>query len=532
VKFVARLRKLTLTLGERLWRNARNREMAAPVDSSQWLNGQSRQDMQNVLMQDGKHTPVECPDLSYSLGFLVGRELEWVPDHFVPVSFACPLYAHPNASVAVSSLEGNAVAVIGEVIHPDHPQVNQSGIAAALVRSVGNRQAEIDKLVGRFVIIDSDRRRGLTIQSDAIGMRSVYFGQRCDDRTIAASAAKLVSRACHGGNNSKRSGAFRLGYPGIQTPYLGVLRLPPNSLLELDSGALRRFFPIEPIDACTINESLDFALSQAHRVVSGAMKRKPILLSLTAGLDSRTTLAATRGLWPGLTFFTYRGSDLASHGRDILVASDIARTLGLRHLKLDYAELIPDPWVIAAIKDNSFGSHQHKLACAYHRYFGGHRLVHVRTNLMELARSNLYGYHDAKPEFSGGPATAHKMAQFYALAGKLKPSDRHVAAFEQYCALTKINDALNFANAWDLYFVEHRMGAWHSGIVAESDVAFDTIIAFNSRNIIRRFMGVPQETRFMSESLRQHLKRLMPEIAQIPINPKVYPDKSTTGLRL
>jgi hypothetical protein len=117
------------------------------------------------------------------------------------------------------------------------------------------------------------------------------------------------------------------------------------------------------------------------------------------------------------------------------------------------------------------------------------------------------------------------MAQFYAFAGRLKFVRRHVAAFEQYFALTKFTEALTFANAWDLYFVEHRMGAWHSGIVAESDVAFDTIVAFNSRNIIRRLMGVPQQTRLNSESLRERLKKLLPEIAQIPINPRVYPPR-------
>jgi hypothetical protein len=73
------------------------------------------------------------------------------------------------------------------------------------------------------------------------------------------------------------------------------------------------------------------------------------------------------------------------------------------------------------------------------------------------------------------------------------------------------------------------MGAWHSGVVAESDVAFDTIIAFNSRNIIKRFMGVPQQTRFRSESLHERLQRLLPEIAQIPINPRVYPSKPAAG---
>lgn len=460
-------------------------------------------------------------DLRYSLGFLVGRELDWVPAHFVPVPFVCPLHVHPNASVAVSSSDDDAVAVIGEAIHPDHPEMSQSNVAALLLRRTDSRQAEIDKLVGRFAIIDYDRRRGLAIQSDAIGMRGVFFGRR-DGRTIAASSASLAAQSCDVGAARRRGVRAKWGYPGIQTPFAGISRLPPNSSLELDSGAVRRFFPLEPIEPSNLIQSWDYAFSQAHQAVCGALNRRPVLLSLSAGLDTRTSLAATRGIWPKLTFFTYHGGRSPLHQLDVLVASDIARSLGLRHLVVDYCDLAPDPSVMEAIGHNTFASHSHQLACAYHRHFGPHKFLHFRTNLLELTRSNLYHKNDARPEFTGGPATAQQMAGFYAFAAGFPINDQLVAAFAEYHALTDFSQALRFANAWDLFFVEHRMGAWHAGLVAESDVAFETLIAFNSRNIIRRFMGVPQKIRSRSGFLRGHLKKLLPEIAHIPINPRAY----------
>lgn len=461
-------------------------------------------------------------DLRYSLGFLVGTAaIDWVPAHFVPVTFPCPLHVHPNSSVTVSHSEGNAIAIIGEAIHPDHPEMTRNDVATLLLRSTDNRQAEIDKLAGRFAIIDFDRRGGVSIQSDAIGMRSVYFARR-NGRTVAASSARLASRACGEEGGLDARARFKLGYPGIRTPYAGLLRLPPNSSLDLDSGTVRRFFPLEPIEPSTMEQSWDYAIYRAHQVVSGALRRKPLLLSLTAGLDSRTTLAATRGLWPQLTFFTYRSGQSRSHTVDALVASQIARSFGLRHYMLNYYSLVPDPTLMEAIAHNTFGHHGPKLACAYHRHFGAHKFLHFRTNLLELTRSNLYHYNDSKPEFSGGPATAEQMARFYAAAGKLRVSGQQVAAFAEYRELTNFSEALRFAGAWDLYFVEHRMGAWHAGVVAESDVAFETLIAFNSRDIIRRFMGVPQEDRSSSDSIRRRLDRLLPEIARIPINPWAY----------
>ncbi len=205
------------------------------------------------------------------------------------------------------------------------------------------------------------------------------------------------------------------------------------------------------------------------------------------------------------------------------MATDIARHLALRHLVIDYTDLDPDASVIAAINENTFGFHQQKLACAYKRQFGNQQFLHVRTNLLELARANLYGYNNKRPGLTGGPATARQMARFYAFAGGLAFSEEQVAAFDEYVAMTEFACALKFASAWDLFFIEHRMGAWHSGVVAESDVAFDTVVAFNSRDMIKRILGIPEQTRTADNILRGRLADMLPEISGIPINPKNYP---------
>ena len=66
------------------------------------------------------------------------------------------------------------------------------------------------------------------------------------------------------------------------------------------------------------------------------------------------------------------------------------------------------------------------------------------------------------------------------------------------------------------------MGAWQGGVVLESDISFNTVIAFNSREVVRHFMGVPQEIRCSSPNLRDRLEALLPEVKDIPINPRRY----------
>ena len=458
--------------------------------------------------------------LRYSLGFLVGASHETVASHFHVIDFPLPLSVHPKTRIAVAHNGTLPLAILGEAVHPDLPHLDLEGIAAHLVDQAGTRQDEIDKLVGRFAVIQADNTGGLRVQTDAIGMRSVYFSVS-DQGVIAGSHARLVAEAAPGGANAKRL-PFKWGYPGLTTPFGAVFRLPPNCELSLTEGSLHRFFPKEAIPERGIEEAWTFAFDRAGSTIAALAGRRNLLLSLSGGLDSRTTLAASRASWPHLAFFTYCGSP--KHRIDAKVAAAVAGTLGLRHTFVDETQT-PNKRVLRIVRQNNMTPHKPQLACAYHHQFGEQSHLHVRSNLLELGRSNLFKRFGKRPRFRHGPATPQLMATLYTVTSRLGPEKTtHVLpAFEHNFVAADCESALANASPWDLYFLEHRMGAWQAGVVSESDVSFDTIIAFNSREIVRQFMGVPQEERCSSPHLRQRLNDLLPEIVDVPINPEQYP---------
>ena len=458
--------------------------------------------------------------LRYSLGFVVGGEHQQAASHFRAIDFPMPLSVHPKTRIAVAHSATGHLALLGEAVHPDLPHLDVEQIAGHLLAHSGTRQDEIDKLVGRFTVIHSGSSGELSVQADAIGLRSVYFSVS-DRGVIAGSHARLVAEAARGEAGFKPR-PYKWGYPGLTTPFQAVFRLPPNCELSLASGSLRRFFPIAAIPARAIGEAWAIAFRRASTTIAALAERRSLLVSLSGGLDTRTTLAASRASWPRLEFFTYCGSP--KHQIDAKVAAAVAGTLGLRHTFVDDTQA-PDTAVLRNVRQNSFTPHKPKLACAYHRQFGEHRHLHVRSNLLELGRSNLFKKFGRRPRFGEGPGTPQLMADLYTLTGKLSPEHAtHVQpAFEHNFAAADCGTAIANASPWDLYFIEHRMGAWQSGVVAESDVSFDTIIAFNSREIVRAFMGVPQQERCSSSHLPERLGDLLPEIADVPVNPEQYP---------
>lgn len=458
--------------------------------------------------------------LRYSLGFLIGTEHGRVAEHFRRVEFPVPLAVHPRTEIAVAGAGTAPLAILGTAVHPELPHLDLQGIADHLGQSHLTRQQEVDKLVGRFALIQSGRDGDVKIQTDAIGMRSVFFSQS-GDSVIAGSHARLVAEALRGETKIRRR-PFRWGYPGMSTPYATVYQLPPNSDLLLSDGTLQRFFPKTALPEIGIEEAWDLAFDRARTTVRALAERRKLLVSLTGGLDSRTTLAAVRDSWPILLFFTYNRGDL-KHRLDNAVAGDLSNLLGLRHIVVRYAPRGGDPAMLDILRANTFLSHQQGVACAYHERFGEGAFLHIRSNLLELFRSKLY----VKPGKKRGlkdPCNAESMSALYSHSAKLTPerSGHVLPAFAHYIAASDYESTIGNASPWDLYFVEHRMGAWHSAAVLESDLSFDTVIAFNSREILRHFMGIPQEIRCSSPHLDEKMKALLPEVRDIPINPTRY----------
>jgi hypothetical protein len=75
-------------------------------------------------------------------------------------------------------------------------------------------------------------------------------------------------------------------------------------------------------------------------------------------------------------------------------------------------------------------------------------------------------------------------------------------------------------DAWDLAYWEHRMSTWHAQVLLGSDFAFDTIIIFNSRRLLKHLLSAPRDARIKSTLYREFIARRCPEIKDFPINPQ------------
>ncbi|MBN1610447.1 MAG: hypothetical protein JW940_27710 [Polyangiaceae bacterium] len=414
------------------------------------------------------------------------------------------------------------VCVIGYVVDPIHATDDSGAVAARLLGSLRTSEVrffdELDELCGRFVVFY--RSRGQTaILTDACATRSVFYSTA--GPLVLASHFGLAQ--LHVSARSPRSfrradgSLSRLGsgYPGLTTPDTNIAILTANALLRLDSRRVERFYPRAPLAPLRPDEGADRIADHFVRQLQVLQQRYRMMLSLTAGVDSRASLSVAHRYRDRLECFTYNTHP--AHATDAALARDLTSRLGLPFRLLDIGaaarpELETFRQILAA---NSYHQHNPWLALECLRVMPS-AAIHLRSNLFEIARC-FWRNRCPTPE----PATALDFARCYQRA--MTPEDVDVvAAFEEFTWHTGLDQPQFGYDPYDLFYWEHRMSAWLSQVVIEADPAFDTYMLFNSRRCIEWSLGATLEERKNNTVLRRLITRQWPVLDRWPVNPRVF----------
>lgn len=422
--------------------------------------------------------------------------------------------------LAVGESKREAVVMIGHAVSPRLSTSRMDEIVDDLVDSTCDLefQQKIDDLAGRFVVfrISADY---VLVQSDAAGLRPVFFTEEPLSICIG-SHAKLLGELTNApigpmgyASFFKDSGVN--SFPGRNTQYNGVLRLTPNTEVEAIHRTTRRIFPVAESAHMSVGEAAS-RLIEYSSSVSRLIQDYPgeIIASLSAGLDSRVTLAMNRQRAKDIHFFTYDIQYLpknAGNRYDRETAVDIASEFDLSHEVLEVSnEPVPRD-VLFALDSNSKATHSRKLAYSYFQSLPIDS-THLRSHVYEITRGYYHPFNYGISEFSG------RELQYIASAGKSSTDDA-VSAFQRY------RDETDFANLYnydplDIFYWEYRSAVIMAAPLLEMDMGHDNFTMINSRALLRDLLSLPIENRRRGDVYFSAIKQLWPELLEFPINGK------------
>lgn len=455
-----------------------------------------------------------------------------VPEEFVQVDPGlhlhvdrCAAYAFRRGTASrrgwrLSRPEAPFLFLTGNAADPDHPEDDLDAVCArglaALETGDAAFHALFDRLSGRFAAIWSDGAADARLISDATGMRAVYLCRR-GAHGFAASHASLAAAQIDAAAESARKVAW--GYPGSATPFKGVRLHAPATILTIRDLSTRRLptpgdtAPVAPAEAASM------IVARSRSVLESLMRRHSCLLSLTAGADSRATLAVASEQSPRLRFFTYVG--IPAHRTDVAVAQQLRDAFGLDHTVIRPRNQDLSEPMESAAKRSCYYLHNLNMLPSYIQAFGQDNYLHIRSNIMEFFRTSPVD--DWCERYSitlEGPKSA---AQLYLKSGKLRETPEFTRfcerAFDDLYRTNDWDDIKDRIEARDFYFLNFRMPAWHACVVLSSDLAFDTTVLFNSREMIEMARRVPKDLRLSNALVDEIYRQADARVTDFPINP-------------
>lgn len=465
-----------------------------------------------ATVSSGRMESPAVPGALYARGFLLTEQPVpaprpgWRQEKVGPLH----LWYDPRTLFWKAAGADRSIAVLGhfvDVREPGRSMAQCVSDAAMLERDV--LLVETDYWSGRFVLLSWDAEN-MAIVPDAAATRSLYY--HADAPFVASSHAALVAETTGAElrpemqTHVERRGIY--GFPGDATLWRQVYVLTPNQTLDPATRKLTRFWPREPLRSLTVRESAA-AVSEIMRATVAGLVRgpAPVFVSLTAGLDTRTTLAACRDQVPHLHFFTFSSGNY--HRIDMDFAADAAARLGLTHTPLN-TSLKMDGVLIRIIERNTPRPHFRRAAYAYWKTFP-HDAVHLRSSTGEIGRCF---YRDPKRCFPlREPADLVR-----AWDATRRDTRNEEAAFEAWADRASFwsVDALD---RFDLFNWEHRFGgAWHSGILLEADIAWDTHVMYNCRALFKALLGVPKRARHRGAVFHEAILLQWPQLLEMPVN--------------
>jgi len=435
------------------------------------------------------------------------------------------LQISPDYQCYTVASQESFLILIGHCIDLHAPASQEADAARSLLQvalndGIDTMLAASDRIVGRYTVICYSRGTW-TVFNDACATRSTYFAE---DAGIIASHSTLIGRALGRMARTQLFRHFRYGLPGNVSPFMGVRVLPANFSLDLLSKKLTRFWPRTHRVERTVEELISPLEDALTRTADATAARWIPALSLTAGIDSRTTLAAFSHIPSTVPFTYYRGSGDAT---DMDIATMLCRSAGLQHWPLAVVSRSEAPSIYAAADSMMDYKHFDEASAIYFKAFAGGHYIHVRSNLAEIGRA-FWRRHPVMPTRFGADnwidVATHQERQGEPLRREaMRYMQDEMKAFIDlagYDLSDPFNPSLLGYDAWDLIYWEHRMSTWHAQVLMGSDLAFDTQVIFNSRTVLDLLMSAPLKDRAKASLFHQFIERRRPDFASIPINPR------------
>ena len=438
-------------------------------------------------------------------------------------------YVHPNQQAYMKSFDSKHYFLIGHAYNPYDGVIDEDQLLQKICEKEEKGQTEvldyINSLTGIFLLGKIDAG-SITILLDCAGMTSGFYGvvnntivvsshTVIPSQVFALEASEYVTKLV----NYKFYNLYGSFLPGDITPYTCIKRVIPNTIVKIEKVTgkiqIERFYPDKPLQMVSSEEAYQLKIDEISNVLIKTMeciskKWSRPGISLTGGMDSKTTLSACNGFYDHFSYFSYITSKAEKLDAD--AAHGICEALGLPHKvysisqnPLDYGESFNTTRDVLLYNKDYIGKNNTNDICKRIFFKNTDDFdVEVKSWVSEIARANYYKkFGKKKMPKRITPRRCSCMYKIFLHNRKLLHETDRV--FSEYIEKTNLTGHLYNYDWSDLFLWEIRYGAWGGLVItAEHKYSYEITIPYNNRKLLELMLSTPLEKR-IKDSLHSDL---------------------------
>ena len=387
---------------------------------------------------------------------------------------------------------------------------------------------------GRWALLSAQR-----CCQDAGGLLGIYYRQTKDGVWLSSSPALLGNHLPHipAAERIPWQVKHQIGMDWIPTPFTTrreIRRLLPQRTIDPRTGSMQPVrFVVAKVsagsDAQTFATCLKTVLLNWQRT-----DFRERFAGLTAGLDTRTMLAAASAARIPLQTFTNMNPHLREHDREL--PPKLAACVGFDHWFVSNPGLTADEIEIreAAIHEHTDDGVFHPTVelCASGRsdLFNNPERTIATGITFEIGRCFYWNQFKNAGFRDEVPSAARLLDAFF--LSSPTPRMAWIAALEEW--IGSLSEPMPLTLDWrDRFYLDQRLGAWASAVQRTLDILDGSYFYPGNCLWLFHLMLQPEPAARKSGALQKEAIRILePRLADLPINPTSIPEQVRNAVKL
>ncbi len=441
------------------------------------------------------------------------------------------LFHAPDLGMHTLAKNGVCYVLLGFAFHSCDAMLSEPEMLERLTNPENDLLEETDQWCGSWLLIRKQDKR-VTLYPDAGATRKAFVCLQegtcfavATDPALIKSVVEVVPNHNHKATDFYQSPFFskQLIRLGFLTQYRQVKQLLPNHRLILPNGTLERIFPRTARAEIGPEQCIDRLAFYWENILTAANRRFQLNCAFTAGLDSRTLVAATEALADDVHYYTFYRLSRKKQRPDFQIPPRIARDFHLdyQQYRIEEAVEVPEKDLFSRSYDLVPTRRLPTFFNGYFRNFDREKDLQLIGTISEVCK-RYYGealVNDGRSltKAAGFPAFAYVEDHFE----------------EKYQELSRLEQSYGY----DLRDLAH----WEQNVTnfAAQNMQYTTFVGnvfspFNCRQLMQTLLHAPPKFRDKQnhQLYRLFIDRMAPGLNRYPYNPTLKIQLIRLGKRL